>query len=197
MLAELLPDRAAPYVSGAMTAPDRENFELILTFHDALRTHVAGLQEVANTVFLTHAPALDAAPAALKTRLLGTLATLPPPPEPDALLVTGGDGLVEWASPAFTAMCGFSLEELRGRKPGRLLQGPDTDEAAVHRIRTALRQRRTCRETLVNYHKDGTRYHVSVAITPILDDAEQPLWFVAQERRLSAPPARGASAARP
>ena len=56
--------------------------------------------------------------------------------------------------------------------------------APVQRIRDALRERRPCRETLVNYHKDGTLYRVSVAIAPILDDEQQPLWFVAKERKL-------------
>ena len=197
MLSELLQDRAALYVSGAMPAPQRENFELVLDFHDELRAHVAGLQETATAVVLTHVSASAAPPADLKTRLLGTLATLPAPAEPAALLVTGGDGRVEWANPAFSAMCGFSLAELKGQKPGHLLQGPETDSAAVHRIRTALQQRRACRETLVNYHKDGTRYRVSVAITPVLDDEAQPLWFVAQERKLPAAPTRGLAVSLP
>jgi PAS domain S-box-containing protein len=86
---------------------------------------------------------------------------------------------------AFTAMCGYTQEELQGRKPGHLLQGPETDPAAVQRIRAALAARQACRETLVNYHKDGTRYRVQVAITPILDDGGDPLWFVAKERKLA------------
>ena len=45
MLAEVLQDRAALYVAGAMTAPERENFELILEFHQPLQSYVAGLQE--------------------------------------------------------------------------------------------------------------------------------------------------------
>ena len=50
MLSELLQDRASLYVSGAMTAPERENFELILEFHDELRRMVAGLEEVGTAV---------------------------------------------------------------------------------------------------------------------------------------------------
>ena len=191
MLSELLQDRAALYVSGAMPAPERENFELVLDFHDELRAHVAGLQETATAVVLTQVSPTAAPPASQNARLHGTHAMQPEPAEPDALVVTGGDGRVEWANPAFTAMCGFSLAELTGQKPGHLLQGPETDAAAVQRMRTALQQRRPCRETLVNYHKNGTRYRVSVVITPVVDDEAQPLWFVAQERKLPAAPAQG------
>lgn len=185
MLAELLQDRAALYVTGAMSAAERENFELILEFHQDLRAHVAGLQEAMAAVLMARVPSKAAPPRALKERLLGSLDTLPDQLGPEGLVVTGPDALVEWVNPAFTAMCGFALSELKGRKPGQLLQGPDTDPAAVDRIRLALHEHRPCRESMVNYHKDGTRYRVDIKITPILDDAGQPLWFVAQERKLA------------
>jgi PAS domain S-box-containing protein len=98
--------------------------------------------------------------------------------------VTDPVGRIEWVNPAFTAMCGHDLAELRGRKPGPILQGPDTDPAAVARIREAVHARRACRETLVNYHKNGTPYRAEVRIAPVLDDAGEPLWFVARERLL-------------
>jgi hypothetical protein len=54
-------------------------------------------------------------------------------------------------------------------------------------MRSALHARRPCRETLVNYHKDGSAYVVDIEITPILDEEQQPLWFVARERKLELP----------
>ena len=184
MLTELLQDRAERYVSGGMTESERGSFEVVLGFHQELRAEVSGLQDVVTTVVMAAVP-LVAPPRDLKARLFGALAGLPAV-EPEGWVATGPDGLVEWVNPAFMAMCGYSLAELKGRKPGHLLQGPDTDAAAVERIRDALRARCTCRETLVNYHKDGTRYRVEVSIDPILDDAGQPLWFVARERKLPA-----------
>jgi len=185
MLSELLQDRAVLYVSGDMTAAERENFELVLEFHHELRALVAGLQEVATAVVMTQGSPVLKPPLELKARLLGALDKLPQQREPDGLVVTGPGGLVEWVNPAFMAMCGYALEEIAGRKPGHLLQGPGTDPVPLGRIRESLRERRPCRETLVNYHKDGTVYRVDVRITPILDDKRQPLWFIAQERKLA------------
>lgn len=185
MLAEILQDRAALYVTGEMTAPEREAFAVLVESNPELRAHVAGLQEVAAAMALTRVGSHPAPPAGLKTRLLAALETEPPAPAPDALVVTDPAGRIEWVNPAFTALCGYSLEELRGRKPGHLLQGPETDAGAVERIRGALRARQPCREVLVNYHKDGSRYRAEVRIAPILDDAGQPLWMVAQERKLA------------
>ena len=186
MLTELLQDRAALYVSGAMTAPERENFELVLKFHDELRNQVNALQDVGTAVLLSHLAGAPAVSDAVKDRIFGRLDTHPRETEQESVVVTGPDGLVEWVNPAFTAMCGYSLAELKGRKPGQMLQGPETDAAAVGRIRTAVRDRVPCRENLANYHKNGTMYWVDVAIAPVLDDDGQPLWFVATERELKA-----------
>ena len=184
MLPELLQDRAERYVSGGMSESERGSFEVILGFHPALRAQVGELQEVVSAVVMTAVPAV-VPPKDLKARLLGALDKLPPV-EPEGWVATDPTGLVEWVNPAFTAMCGFTLAELMGRKPGHLLQGPATDRTTVERIRGALRARTACQETLVNYHKDGSPYRVEVRIDPILDDGGQPLWYVARERKLTA-----------
>lgn len=183
MLTEALQERADLYVAGDMTAAEREGFEVLLEFHQELRARVAASQEALAAAMLTRVPAV-VPPAGLRDRVLGA-AGAQARTEPEALVVADAAGLVEWVNPAFLAMCGHSLAELKGRKPGRVLQGPDTDHAAVARIRTALHEGRPCRETLVNYHKDGTRYRADVRIMPILDAAGQPLWFVAKERKLA------------
>lgn len=184
MLDDLLQDRAALYVAGAMTALERENFELILAFQPEVRSHVAALNRTMAAVMVTEMKPSFAPPDSLKRRLLAEVTAHPERPEPEAMVVTGPDGLVQWINPAFTAMCGYSLDELKGCKPGHLLQGPATDKEAVGRIRDALRSRQPCRETLANYHKNGSLYRADVRITPILDDENEPRWFVAQERLL-------------
>lgn len=170
------------YVSGDMAVVERESFEVLLEFHEELRAAVAGMQETVAAVVMEHVPPV-APPTNLKARILVAL-DASPPAQPDGLVATGPDGLVLWVNPAFTAMCGYTLDELRGRKPGHLLQGPDTDSATVMRIRESLHARQACRETLVNYHKNGMSYRVAVGITPVLDDEDRLQWFVAREKKL-------------
>lgn len=189
MLEDFLQERAALYVTGTMTADERAEFEPLLEFHPELRRHVAGLQEAMTTVALAQAGSAARPPAALKARLLAALDALPPAPPPEAVVVTDPAGRVEWVNPAFTALCGYTLNELRGRKPGHLLQGRDTDQAAVARLREAVRAAQACRETLINYHRDGTPYHVDIRITPVLDEAQRPRWLLARERKLAVAPA--------
>jgi PAS domain S-box-containing protein len=184
MLNDTLKALAVDYVAGAMTAEQRDSFEVVLEYHRELRELVARLGEVSAAATLAE-PALATGPSAgLRERLLRSLETVKVDREPDCLVVTDPAGQVEWVNEAFTLMCGYTLAELKGRKPGQVLQGPATDAAAVERIRQAIRARVPCREKLVNYHKDGSPYLADIRIAPVLDDAGEPLWLVARERRL-------------
>jgi PAS domain S-box-containing protein len=185
MLTDFLQDQAALYVSGTMTEQERSQFELVLEFHDEVREFVAGLADVGTAVVLASTPAGGWAPsAALKSRISGMIAGRPQHRAPEGMVVSGPDGLVQWVNPAFTEMCGYSLDELRGKKLGPILQGENTDRESAARMREAVHAYRPCRETILNYHKKGTPYWVEVAITPILDDANQPLWLIAREREI-------------
>jgi PAS domain S-box-containing protein len=188
MLDELLQDRAALYVSGAMTADEREQFELILEFHDELRAFTGGMADVAAAVVVSSLKRGAMRPAAgLKARILAKLDTVPRHAKAEGFVMSGPDGLVQWVNPAFTEMCGYTLDELRGKSLGPILQGEKTDRATSDRMRRAVKEHRPCRERILNYHKSGEPYWVDIAITPILDDAGQPLWMVAREREIAEP----------
>lgn len=186
MLNNFLQTQAALYAAGVMTSQEREQFELVLEFHNELRECVTGLSEIGAAMALAdQRPGGPAPTAQLKARIMNLVATRPQRVTPEGIVVSGPDRLVQWVNPAFSEMCGYSIEELRGKNLGPILQGPKTDRVAVERIRRAVHANTPCTETLINYHKNGTLYLVEISITPILDDAGQPLWFVARERDLT------------
>jgi PAS domain S-box-containing protein len=184
MLSEFLQDRAALYVSGALSPAERESFEVIAEFDPELRSHLSELSEISAATTALQSSALAAPPAGLRARVLAEATNREQLPK-ESLVVTGADGRVVWVNDEFTAMCGHSLAEIRGQKPGHLLQGPGTDTQAVERIRASLRERRPCHEQLVNYHKSGAAYRADIRISPFCDDAGEPLYFVARERKLA------------
>jgi len=75
-----------------------------------------------------------------------------------ACVVTNVDGHVVGINPAFSALCGFSFEEIRGLKPGVLLQGPETSIESIEVLRQGIRTRVPCEVVMVNYHKDRSAY---------------------------------------
>ena len=186
MLSELLQEQAALYAAGVMTSRQREQFELVVEFHDELREFVRGLVEVGAAVTLAARDRSAVGPTRdAKARILAAIADSAQEFQPDAIVMSGPDGLVQWVNPAFSRMCGYTLEELRGKKLGPILQGEKTDRETAARIRKAVHACRGCRETILNYHKSGLPYWVEISITPICDESGEPLWLVAREREVS------------
>ncbi len=84
------------------------------------------------------------------------------------VIIADADGRCEWVNPAFTARTGFALEEMLGKRPGHVLQGPDTDPRAVAEIARALRENRSVSTEILNYTRRGEPYWTMVHINPIL-----------------------------
>jgi methyl-accepting chemotaxis protein len=85
----------------------------------------------------------------------------------NSVIIADAEGRIEYINPGFTALTGYTLEEVRGQKPGPILQGEHTDPATVARIREKLARREPFYEEILNYHRDGHSYWISLAVNPI------------------------------
>ena len=106
----------------------------------------------------------------------------------EGIVVTDKDGLVEWINDTLTEMCGYTLEEVRGRKLGPMLQGQLTDPQAVQNMRDAIQHNRYITQEILNYHKNGTPYWVSLTISPVMDSESQVRSYIAIEREIEGRP---------
>ncbi len=118
-------------------------------------------------------------PATLREAVLSRIAREP------AKVRTDLNGHVVAINPAFSNLCGFSFPEIVGRKPGSLLQGPDTEAECIDVIRQAIRSKSSCDTEMYNYHKDGSRYRVHIRIEPVRNAAGVVEGFEATENKLS------------
>lgn len=191
MINEQQQEQASLYSIGVLSPGEAEQFGVALESGPQLRQLTTALSDAAAALPLAFATSRQPS-AGLKSRIMRqiddreTAAHFNAWCRPgEALVVADKDGLIEWVNDAFTQMCGFKLDELRGRKPGSMLQGALTDRGTVQRIREAIRARRPVNEELVNYTKDGQPYWVSISITPILDERREPHRFVAVEREIA------------
>ncbi|MGI9509751.1 MAG: response regulator [Geminicoccaceae bacterium] len=103
----------------------------------------------------------------------------------DVVVITDGDGVALWVNRAFTELTGYSKDEILGRKPGRLLQGPESDRDAVQDIRQALAAGKRIRTEIVNYTKAGQAFWIDIDIAPVFDDHGQIMNFISIERDIT------------
>ena len=99
----------------------------------------------------------------------------------NGVIITDADGRIEWVNAAFTAITGFELQEIRGRKPGHFLQGPETDPATVRQLRESESRGTACRVEILNYRKNGTTFWQIVDMQPVRDHSGRLINFVANQ----------------
>lgn len=138
-----------------------------------------GLERLASDLREHAASVPTPPPAALRARVLERIDAEPPRVETDA------EGRIVAINPAFTGLCGYTFPEIRGRKPGSMLQGPETDPAEVDVLRQAIRRQESCVARLVNYHKNGSTYRVEISVEPIRAKSGEVTGFRAAERKLA------------
>jgi len=88
----------------------------------------------------------------------------------NSVVITDNHGKIQYVNPGFTKMTGYTAEEAFGHKPGSLLQGPETDQATVRLIREKLDCQEPFYDEILNYHKNGETYWISLAINPVFND---------------------------
>jgi PAS domain S-box-containing protein len=99
----------------------------------------------------------------------------------NAVIVTDAAGRIDWVNDGFSRLTGYTLEEVRGQSPGRILQGPGTDRATVEQMRDCLKRGEGFEVEVLNYDKGGRPYWVSLEVQPIFDERHQLTNFMAIE----------------
>lgn len=97
----------------------------------------------------------------------------------NGVVITDGAGRVVWVNEGFTRISGYTLDDMRGRTPGSVLQGEMTDPATAEVMRAAQRAGEPVSVELVNYGKDGRPYWLAISITPIRDALGRTSRFIA------------------
>ncbi|PWA61010.1 LOV domain-containing protein [Artemisia annua] len=97
---------------------------------------------------------------------------------------TKPDCPIMYASSGFFTMTGYSSKEVIGRNC-RFLQGKDTDQKEVDKIRNAVKTGSSYCGRLYNYKKDGTPFWNLLTITPIKDENGKTIKFIGMQVEVS------------
>ena len=100
----------------------------------------------------------------------------------NGVLITDANGCIEWANAAFRRQTGFKPKDLRGKKPGDLLQVPETSRATIQYMREKLGVGEGFSVEILNAGAQGQRYWVSLDVQPIRDSGGATTHFVSVQR---------------
>ena len=104
----------------------------------------------------------------------------------NAVLITDIERRVVWVNEGFTRITGYTLDEVRGRVPGSILQCGKTDRSAIATMRAAMNDHQGCRVELLNVAKDGREYWLDIEIQPMRDSGGVVTGFMAIESDITA-----------
>ena len=103
----------------------------------------------------------------------------------NGVIICDAQGRVEWINASFERMTGYTNAEMRGQKPGDLLQGAATDPAAVAKLHHAMFHGEACTVEILNYTKAGRPYWVLINIQPVRDARNQLINSIAVQTDIS------------
>ncbi|WP_295648745.1 PAS domain S-box protein [uncultured Mucilaginibacter sp.] len=86
---------------------------------------------------------------------------------------------VTWVNNAFEKFTGYTLTEVIGLKPSEFMWGPDTDIDTIQYVDEAESMLKMFSVDLINYTKAGHKYWVNIEFTPMFDDNESFIGYIA------------------
>ncbi len=104
----------------------------------------------------------------------------------DAVVITDTERRITWVNAGFERITGWRAAEVLGRRPGELLQVPQTDPDTVARMRAALDAGQSFNGELINRHRDGKLYWTELGIHPLFDGLGTSTGFLAVQRDVTA-----------
>ncbi|MBN1620157.1 PAS domain S-box protein [candidate division WOR-3 bacterium] len=101
------------------------------------------------------------------------------------IMITDADGIIEYINPKFTAVTGYSSEEVVGSKPHFLKSG-ETTEAEYKALWKTIKSGKTWKGEFKNKKKNGDFYWESAVITPVKNSWGKIIRFFAIKEDITA-----------
>ena len=80
----------------------------------------------------------------------------------NSVIICNKNGEIEWVNDSFVEMSGFDKTELIGKKPGHLLQGPESDPETIQYLTNQIQKGLPFSCEIINYSKNKKKYWVRI-----------------------------------
>lgn len=102
-----------------------------------------------------------------------------------SVMITDAGENIIWVNQGFTKISGYNLDELKGKKIGYSLEGPEVDIQAQKRLRFAIDNRLPIKDEFLSYVKNGDQVWVEVDSQPLFDEKGMHLGFMTIENDIT------------
>jgi len=103
----------------------------------------------------------------------------------NAVVISDKEGKIEWVNSSFEIMSGYSNKELVGKKPGALLQGPETNPETIKYLKDQITKGHPFNCEIINYSKTGQKYWVRIQGQALYNKNGEIIKFFAIEEDIS------------
>jgi two-component system sensor histidine kinase/response regulator len=103
---------------------------------------------------------------------------------PVAVVITDGDGRIDWVNPQYERNTGYGLEEVRGLKPSVVASGK-TSARTYQAMWATLLSGQSWRGHFVNRRKDGSIYQDDATLLPVFDERGRRIGIVGLHEDIS------------
>jgi PAS domain S-box-containing protein len=103
----------------------------------------------------------------------------------NGVIISNKWGEVEWVNDAFVTITGYSLDDVKGKKPKDFLQNENSAQEKISLLREKLANKEQVEVTLINKTKSNSLYYNQLEVIPIFDDAGNHINFIALQRDIT------------
>jgi diguanylate cyclase (GGDEF)-like protein/PAS domain S-box-containing protein len=103
---------------------------------------------------------------------------------PSAIIITDSEGHIEYVNRHFTAITGYTFEDVRGKTP-RIMKSGETSKGVYEQLWNTIKRGETWTGELLNRKKDGDSYWAQQLIAPVTDPSGHVIRFVAMQQDIT------------
>lgn len=97
----------------------------------------------------------------------------------NCIIITDKEGNVEWGNKAFKELTGFEINEIKGKNPKEFISSKKQNKEFYTNMWETILNKKPWKGELINKKKDGTLYNEELIITPVLDEDNEIINFIA------------------
>jgi len=103
---------------------------------------------------------------------------------PLSILITDGDGIIEYVNRRFTEVTGYSLADVTGKTP-RVLKSGETPQDAYRLLWDTIKRGKIYQTEVLNRKKDGSSFWADELIAPVLDAQGKAYRFISMQQDIT------------